>query len=434
MYSVKQWNKLDELTGCLNRVSFIRALESKIEQQPYGKNGLAILAVDVDEFKEVNDSLGYVIGDEILRILSMRIKEVITPEMMIARFSGDDFFITIDYSDMNAITRYAQEISRVCSNPIVFQDKVVHIKINIGVCFIPEQARDVQSALRYTNIAVYQAKEKGNDRICFYSEKMSDELEENFFVANYLVDAVNKRELHMCYQPIIDLASGKVKGIEALMRWVNKDLGNVPPDKFIKVAEKTGQIHVIGDWGFDEVCKQMKKWQKKGMKNIHVSVNVSIKQLENKNFANRCIQIMKKHDIPAKYIELEITESVSSGDLDTIVSNLKIFKEFGCTVAMDDFGTGFSSLGQFEVFELDKLKIDKIFIHGMVSDLKKQKLVKAIIAMASSLNLSVVAEGIEDERQLQFLQNMGCEYGQGYLFSKPLQKEMFEEYYWEMCF
>lgn len=426
-------NKTDRLTGLYNRHHFIDSLEENFEKLRELNGELGLLAVDIDNFKEVNDSLGHMAGDQILVAVSKRISAVVPKQALISRFNGDDFFVALPYIDKGAVEGLADAIIKKVSEPYRIDNSTVYLKINIGICLLPDNAKDIQSAVRYANIAVYRAAKQCSDRICYYSGEMSNEIEENFFISNFLVEAVENRELSMCYQPIMDISSGTIKGIEALMRWNNSILGEVRPDKFISVAEKTGLIYKIGEWGFREVCKQIKVLNMTGIHGIQISVNVSIKQLEKEGFAESCIQIADEYGVSPASIEIEITESVSMGNVDQIVRNLKALKLKGFTVAMDDFGTGFSSLGQLDLFELDKLKIDKIFIDGLESDFRKQNLVKAIIAMAGSLNLSVVAEGIEDEGQLSFLKSFGCDLGQGYLFSKPLRKEKLEDFILKYC-
>lgn len=420
--------KTDTLTGLYNRNHFIDSLEERFDKLKELNGELGLIAVDIENFKEINDSLGHIAGDQILIAVSKRISAIVPKQAVVSRFNGDDFFVALPYVDKQAVKGVAEALIEKVNEPYKINNSTVHLKINIGICLLPENASDVQSAIRYANIAVYRAAKQGSDRICFYSGEMSNEIEENFFISNFLVEAVEREELSMCYQPIMDISTGAIKGIEALMRWNNNILGEVQPNKFINVAEKTGLIYKIGEWGFREVCRQIRTWNLIGIHGIQVSVNVSIKQLEKEGFAENCIQTVNEFGVAPASIEIEITESVSTGDVNQIVKNLRVLKSKGFTVAMDDFGTGFSSLGQLDVFELDKLKIDKIFIDGIVSDFRKQNLVKAIIAMAGSLNLSVVAEGIEDERQLKFLKSFGCDLGQGYLFSRPLKKDKLEDF------
>ncbi|MDX9918342.1 MAG: bifunctional diguanylate cyclase/phosphodiesterase, partial [Gudongella sp.] len=421
----------DWLTGFYSRTTFIETLEQTVERVKNVGGKLALMAIDIENFKEINDSLGHVTGDEILASLGRRISAVIPNDSLVSRFNGDDYFVSFLFDDYDEVKKIAGDILEMSEAPYDIGHSSVHLKVNIGVCYIPDHATDVQTAIRYANIAEYRTTKQGNERISFYSEEMSAEIEDNFYITNFLMEAIERNELSMHYQPIIDLTTDKIIGVEALMRWKNKVLGDVSPDRFIPVAEKSGKIYEMGEWALEEVCRQIMHWKSRNIDNIHVSVNASIKQLEKRDFAERCIGLIDKYGVDARSIEIEITESVSTGDVASIVRNLRGLKQKGFSIAMDDFGTGFSSLGQLEVFELDKLKIDKIFVDGMVSDPRKQNLVKAIIAMAGSLNLQVVAEGIEEKEQLEYLKRFGCELGQGYLFSRPLQKDRFEAFYWK---
>jgi EAL domain-containing protein (putative c-di-GMP-specific phosphodiesterase class I) len=266
-----------------------------------------------------------------------------------------------------------------------------------------------------------RAIQQAEDKICFYSEEMVRETEVKFLLANHLVGAISSNELTVYHQPIIDIKQRKsIIGLEALLRWKNPTLGMVPPDKFIPLAEKTGQIIVIGEWVLIQVCKQIKQWRHMSYRVVPIAVNISVKLFERIGFAQIVLDVMIKNTIETNEIELEITESVSLGDTLSIVRNLKELKKNEIKISMDDFGTGFSSLGQLDLFELDKLKIDEIFIDDLVNDSKRQNLVKSIIAMAKGLDLKVVAEGIETSEQLSYLKELGCQMGQGYLFSKLL--------------
>lgn len=419
----------DPLTGLLNRSSFIEMLNSEVKTCMVDKLKFALLSVDIDNFKDINDSLGHMTGDSMLVSLSVRISDILPENAYLSRFDGDEFSIILQYKDEHEVDKLAQKIKEESAIPYKSRTSTVYLKVNIGISLFPDHAQDAETMVRYSNIAMYRARDLGLDRICFYSPEMSNGVEENFFIANFLVEAIEKDELSMQYQPIVDIESGELKSIEALMRWNNSVLGQVPPDKFISVAEKTGQIIQIGEWGMTEVCRQIKQWKDSGIVGITISVNVSILQLEQPEFADQCISIAEKYHINPELIEMEITESVSTGDISQIVDNLRSLKNKGFSIAMDDFGTGFSSLGQLDMFELDKIKIDRIFIDKIVTDKKKQNLVKAIIAMAKSLNLSVVAEGIEDREQLAYLKTFGCNLGQGYFFSKPLQNDIMLEFY-----
>jgi EAL domain-containing protein (putative c-di-GMP-specific phosphodiesterase class I) len=291
----------------------------------------------------------------------------------------------------------------------------------------PNDSKDAETLVRYAEIAMYNSKGEIEGKICFYSREMTEEIEERFYIANLLTRAIANKELYVHYQPIFNLKNPKnIVGIEALLRWKNPVLGNVSPNKFIPLAEKTGYIIYIGEWVLKQVCRQIKLWKQAGFHVLPVAINISVKQLEQIGFSEKVMEIVEEYNVKPDNIELEITESVSSGDLSTIVKNLKELKRYGFKISMDDFGTGFSSLGQIEKFELDKIKIDKIFIDDLLNISKKQNLVRSIIAMAKSLNLTVVAEGIETNEQLIYLKEFGCHLGQGHLLGKPSPAEKIE--------
>ncbi len=417
----------DSLTGLYNRNYFIEMIDTLIDNYHGRKDEFSILVINIEGFKEINNSLGHIIGDKILIELSKKLLLLMNDDYILARFSGDEFAILCKPITKEDARFFAKVLLKYINEPLEIDNTILHLTANIGISRFPYNGIDAENLIRYADIAMYKAKGKVEDKICFYSKEMSKESEDKFLVANHLARAVSNRELSIYYQPIVDINNQqKIVGLEALLRWKNPILGMVSPGKFIPIAEKTGHILAIGEWALNEVCKQINTWQKLGHSVIPVAVNISVKQLEQAELAKIVIAIMERNNIDSKYIELEITESVSSGDIITIVRNLKELKNFGIKISMDDFGTGFSSLGQLDLFELDKLKIDKIFIDDLVNASKRQNLVKLIITMARSLNLKVVAEGIETKEQLHCLKEMGCQLGQGYYFSKPLPAEKIE--------
>ncbi len=414
----------DALTHLYNRSYFIKAVEAYIHNSA---SGFSIIFLDIEGFKDINDSLGHQVGDKLLIGFSEILLSFIDENKLLCRFSSDEFAILLK----NARKEEAYDLSRVLLNrlkrPFIIEGMILHVNSNIGISRFPENGTNAEDLVRYADIAVYRAKEKQEDRICFYTSEMSDSIEEKFLIANHLALAVDKNELSINYQPIFDInLKNKIVGAEALMRWKNPILGAVSPEKFIPIAEKTGLIIDMGKWIFEEVCKQLHSWQRRNKSIVPISVNISVKQLEQIDFAEDIIKIMEGYSITADNIELEITESVSSGELIVIVNNIHKIKQHGLRISMDDFGTGFSSLGQLDIFELDKLKIDKIFIDDLVKTFRRQNLVKTIIAMAKSLDLTVVAEGIETMEQLNYLKALGCHLGQGYLLSEPLTADGIE--------
>jgi EAL domain-containing protein (putative c-di-GMP-specific phosphodiesterase class I) len=347
-------------------------------------------------------------------------------DYILSRYSGDEFAILCKERDTKSLAKVLLENIK---RPFLIENTLLNVSANIGISRYPDDAKDAGSLIRYAETAMYKSKGRLEEKISFYSREMSREIEERFYIANLLTRAITNGEFNIHYQPIFDINNPeKVVGIEALLRWENPVLGNVEPGKFIPLAEKTGYIIYIGEWVLRQVCKQIQLWEQSGYSVLPVAINVSVKQLEQIGFSERVMEIIEEHNVKSAKIELEITESVSSGDFPTIVNNLRELKEAGFRISMDDFGAGFSSLGQIDQFELDKLKIDKIFVDGLLNFPKKQSLVKSIIAMAKSLSLTVVAEGIETCEQLSYLQKFGCNLGQGYLLSKPVPAEEIKKF------
>ncbi len=418
----------DSLTGLYNRNYFIELVDTYIRRYNEKSNRLAIVFVDIEGFKEINSSLGHLIGDKLLIEVSKRLLLLMNGNYFLSRFIGDKFGIMCrNFNTKEDILSFAKTILTVVKKPFKIENTILHVKANIGISLFPEDGKDIETLIRYGDIALNKAKDLVEDKICFYSKEMSMEIEEKFLVANYLVEAIPNNELTIYYQPIFNIKqNNKIIGAEALLRWKSPILGEVSPDIFIPLAEKTGQIIEIGEWVLEKVCKEIYLWEEKGYNMIPIGINISVKQLEQVGFAEQVIKIMERYNIEAHNLELEITESVSLGELVVITKNLQTLKKRGIKISMDDFGTGFSSLGQLDLFELDKLKIDKIFIDDIVSVPKRQDLVKSIVAMAKSLDLTTVAEGIETKEQLSCLKEIGCHLGQGYLFSEPLKKSEIE--------
>jgi diguanylate cyclase (GGDEF)-like protein/PAS domain S-box-containing protein len=418
----------DVLTGLYNRNYFLEIVDTFSCNCSLKDESFSIIFIDVQGLKEINDSLGHLLGDKLLIEISRRLITLVEDKYLLARFSGHEFALLYKTIAGRSDTYFfAKQLLERIKVPFTIDSTILHINVNIGISRFPEDAVDTETLIRYADIAMSRAKERSENKICFYNKNMSKEIDEKFLLANYLRSAISNDELNVYYQPIFDIKNPEnIVGAEALIRWENPILGTVPPDRFIPLAEKTGQISAVGEWVLNQVCKQIHLWQCRGCHMVPIAVNISVKQLEKKGFHQIVADIIKENHIKPACIELEITESVSSGELVTIVQNLKRLKGTGIKISMDDFGTGFSSLGQLDIFELDKLKIDKIFIDDIISLSKKQKLVKSIIAMAEGLDLAVVAEGIETSEQLLYLRKLGCQMGQGFLISRPLLVEEME--------
>ncbi|NLY44037.1 MAG: EAL domain-containing protein [Clostridiaceae bacterium] len=415
---VAELKQKDALTGLYNRDYFIKLVDNHIKKCKDDEQ-FSIVFIDIAGLKEVNNSIGHHIGDRLLIELSKRLRLLINDYYVLSRYSGDEFAILC--KEKRDIKTVAEMILASIKRPFMIENTVLNVSANIGISRFPNDGKNAEALIRHAETAMYKSKGQLEGKIFFYSKEMSEEIEDRFYIVNLLTRAIANEELSVYYQPIFNIENpANIVAIEALLRWKNPILGNVAPDKFIPLAEKTGYIINIGEWVLEQVCKQIKSWKQAGYRVLPVAVNVSVKQLEQQGFSKRVIGIVKEYNLKPDNIELEITESISSGNLTTIVKNLKELKKYGFKISMDDFGTGFSSLGQIDRFELDKLKIDKIFIEDLLNTSKKQNLVRTIIAMASSLNLTVVAEGIESNEQLLYLKEFGCHLGQGYLLSRPL--------------
>ncbi|NYB72871.1 EAL domain-containing protein [Sedimentibacter hydroxybenzoicus DSM 7310] len=419
----------DSLTGLYNRNYFIESVDKHIKNYAETDEMFSVIVIDIEGFKNINDTLGHIIGDRFLIEIKKRLNFVLDDSYIVSRIDGDEFAVLINNANRNLLLNLAELILNVLSKPYIISKTEIYLNFNVGISTFPKDGTNSENLIRFADAAMHQAKMKSNDRISFYINEISEKIEQKFFLANYLFSAISNNELSIKYQPIFNINDKKIVGAEALLRWDNAVLGQVPPERFIPVAEKTGLIISMGEWVLKEVCNQIKLWEDKGFDLIPISINISVKQLENINFAKAAIEIMNNKHIIPEFIEFEITESVSSGDITRIVKNIKELKRYGIKISMDDFGTGFSSLGQLDLFELDKLKIDKIFIDDFVQVYKRQNLVKSIIAMAKSLNLVTVAEGIETSEQLSHLRGLGCQLGQGFIFSKPLTVEEIEEFF-----
>ncbi|MFA5535918.1 MAG: EAL domain-containing protein [Bacillota bacterium] len=421
----------DVLTGLHNRSYFLECVDNYIRNCK-AKEQFSVVFIDIENFKTISNSLGYHIGDRLLVELSKRLLFLIAEiagDCILSRYSGNEFAILCKAVTAENVKEMAARLIENIKKPFVLDNTVVNIAVNIGISKFPDDGGDASTLIRHAETAIYKPKGQLEERISFYSAEVSHEIEERFRLINFLTTAITNEELEVYYQPIFDIKNFKnIVGLEALLRWKNPTLGNVSPDKFIPLAEKTGYIIHIGEWILKQVCKQIKSWNKEGLNILPIAVNISVRQLEQVDFSKKVMEIVEEYGIGPKNIELEITESVSSGELMTIVKNLRELKKYGLKISMDDFGTGFSSLGQIELFELDKLKIDKIFVDGLLSFTKKQNLVKSIIAMGKSLNLTIVAEGIETKEQLLCLEKFGCQLGQGYILSKPLPAHEIEHF------
>jgi len=414
----------DSLTDLFSRDYFVNRLNNEISRRNKNKDldgKLAIIFLDIDDFKEINDTLGHIVGDIILKEFAKRLKASIRENDIAARFGGDEFIIMLllakeNYEILHIANRILEEISK----PFVMDSIELHITASLGIAKYPDDGSDSTALIRNADIAMYRSKENKSRKITMFESELDEEVREYFKIKNNLRNAVTNRELFLEYQPIIDAVENKIVGAEALLRWNYEGRKVIQPMKFIPVAEKNGYMQSIGEWVMLEACMQNKLWQNKGYSPIYVSVNVSIIQLEQPKFYETVEKVLNDSQLNPEYLQLEITETIFTKNYEKIADTIRRINELGVKIAIDDFGTGYSSMGQLSRLEIAKLKIDKSFIWEIHRSENKNKIVKAIISLAKSLNLDLTAEGVEASDQLDFLIENGCNIVQGYLYSKPL--------------
>ncbi|TDP71265.1 bifunctional diguanylate cyclase/phosphodiesterase [Roseateles toxinivorans] len=411
----------DELTGLPNRWLFRLQLDQALSHARRSDRRVAALFLDLDDFKTVNDSFGHLAGDELLRHVSQRLRSVLRESDTLARLGGDEFGILLsDLGSVDEAVSVAEKLLQSLDAPCRLQNQVVDIGGSIGLAFCPEDARDSEDLLRYADLAMYQAKRAGRGTYACYSAQLDQHAHENMQLHARLKEAIHRGGLRLLYQPQVDVRSGAIVGAEALVRWTDELLGEVPPGRFIPVAETTGLILPLSDWVLDTACRQIAAWSGAGTP-LRVAVNFSAQQFRQRNLPDKVAALLQRSGAQAKLLEIEITESIAMVQPLLAREQLDALVALGCTVALDDFGTGYSSLAYLKALPVSKLKIDRGFIKDIPHDLSDVKISRSIIALAHSLGLTLVAEGVETEAQLDFLREHGCETYQGWLFAKALE-------------
>lgn len=411
----------DPLTGLANRRLLNELLEHAIRRAEREKHQIALLFIDLDRFKTINDSLGHQVGDKLLYEASRRISLSMRESDVVARLGGDEFVVMMDMiNNPEDAALIAQKIIHALEIEFIIDGKEIFIGASIGISIFPKDCGDVDSLIKAADIAMYQVKNSGKNNYCFYSADLSKSAVERFTMEGQLRRALERNQFEVYYQPQVSLLTGEIIGAEALVRWNHPELGLVSPAKFIPVAEETGLIVQIGEWVLRQAAVQAMQWIKDGYTMQWVSVNVSVVQIMRSNFADTVYGMLIETDCDPSILELEITESTVMQNTEYVIDTFNRIKQLGLRLAIDDFGTGFSSLSNLKRLPLDKIKIDQSFVRDLPDDLDDAAIANAIYAMAGSLGFSVIAEGVETIRQAAFLQAMGCKEAQGYLYSKPV--------------
>ncbi len=411
----------DQLTGLPNRTLFIDRLNQLIKKNHRKETKVALLFIDLDRFKEINDSLGHDAGDQVLKILSKRLKDQIRDCDTLTRLGGDEFTIILDdIRESDVLVNIIQKLLTCTKEAIFINGQNLYVTLSIGISLFPDDGDTVEALLKNADAAMYKAKESGRNTYEFYTMEMTIKAVERVVMEANLRQAIHRNELYLNYQPQYDANNDRLIGMEALIRWKNRDYGLIPPDKFIPFAEETGLIVEIDRWVMDTSMKQFAQWYQEGLNPGTLSLNLAMKQLQNNDCTTFVKSLLTKYHFCENWLEFEITEGCIMKDPDAAIKTLDQIKALGISLAIDDFGTGYSSLSYLKRLPIDTLKIDRAFIMELPDNEEDEAITKAIIALGKSLNLNLIAEGVETVEQKNFLIEHGCDWIQGYYYARPL--------------
>ena len=420
----------DTLTGLPNRLLFADRLEQAVMRSERSRTSMALMLVDIDDFKLVNDSFGHDAGDKLIKAVGELISKSLRRADTIARLGGDEFAVIIEgiSSPEDAIS-IADNLTTILEHNVRLDDQETYTSASIGISVYPDDGRDARTLLKNADTAMFRAKENGRHCFQFYKPEMSVNAMERLELENSLKAAFENDEFLIHYQPIIDIHKNEITGVEALLRWQHPDKGMIHPSDFVSVVEDCGLIVAMGEWLIYSACKQVRVWQDAGLTNQNVSINLSPRQFKEQDLVALFTQAVAEHDIDASSLSVEITERTLIDNVGEVEATLKKLRGMGMKVFLDDFGTGYASLAYLKEFPVDVVKIDREFIEGLPDNEEDSAIVEAIAGLTRGLKLTLLAEGVENERQLDVLKGLGCQFGQGYYWSKALPGNEYEQFY-----
>lgn len=428
----------DNLTGLPNRTQFLESLNKALIIAEKNQKHAALLFIDLDDFKRINDTLGHSMGDRLLEIIAERLDGCIRDSDLLgstcegrktARLGGDEFTVLLPGIESDQlVAAVAKRIFKCLTRPVNLGNHQVMVTPSIGIAVFPGDGEDADTLMKSADMAMYFAKRKGPENYRFYQESMNADALKRLTIETQLRHAMQREEFSLAYQPQFDLPTGAVSGLEALLRWNNQELGQVPPMEFIPIAEDTGIIHDLGNWVMRTACKQAKTWRNQGIELPRISVNVSPREFIHPDFLSRVRMALDESGLEPWGLQLEITETLLMEHYEGTAKILEELSQMGIQVAIDDFGKGYSSLNRLQTLSIDCLKIDRSFVNGINMGFKEQSVLNAIISMANGMNLGVIAEGVETENQYAFLKDRQCQEAQGYILSLPLTGEQVESF------
>ncbi|QIR14267.1 EAL domain-containing protein [Shewanella aestuarii] len=421
---------VDALTQLPNRMQFLSVLEKELQHNHRGNQQLAVLCIDIDLFKHINESLGHLVGDEIIVELAKRLCFAISEIDTIARLGGDEFVVLLcDINDTDSVASKVNDLRRVFEKPFIIKNHPpIRLTATIGIALSPEDGDSADSLLRHADAAMHRAKTNGRNSFAFYTESMTRQSVQQLQIHSALHQAIVNESFYLVYQPKVNMRNNQVCGFEALLRWHDPVLGMISPGIFIPIAEKIGLINEIGNWVLQTACQQGVQWLDEGKYFDRISVNVASLQLQQSDFVDQVRQVLIDTGLPPRFLELEVTESCMMLEPDKIIRDLELLGYMGIAISVDDFGTGYSSLNYLKKLPINKLKIDQSFIKDIPFDANNTAIAKAVIALGHALNLQVIAEGVETQTQADFLLANHCDLAQGYLYSRPELAEDLEHF------